>query len=83
MGLELLAAGVLAAAAPQLDDALWLPLCKASWMEFGVGQAEDAAGADAFCCLRWRMARSEIQVNVFTVDPRSGVVQFRNALKHL
>lgn len=52
-------------------------------MEFGVGQAEDAAGADALCCLRWQTARSEIRVNVLRVEPRSGVEQFRNALKHL
>lgn len=83
MGLERLAAGLLAAAAPPLDGVLWLPLSEDSWMEFGVGRAEDGARADPFCCLSWRRARSEIRVNVLTVESLLGVEQFRNALKHL
>lgn len=80
MGLELLAAGLLAAAAPPLDDVLWLS--EDSWMEFGVGW-EDGARADTFCCSSWRAARSEIRVNVLRVESLLGVEQFRNALKHL
>lgn len=80
--MELLAAGGLAAAASLWDESLQLPLHEELWMETGVGQAVDAAGVDTFCCWCWRTARSEMRVNVFTVEPRSGVEQFRNALKH-
>lgn len=53
--------------------------------ELGVGMAEDGAGSDTGCSLSWRTVRRVLvgRENVFKVEPRSGVEQLRNALKHL
>lgn len=56
-----------------------------SWMESGVGRAEEGAGADTWCSLSWRTVRIVLvgRENVFKLEPRSGVEHLRNALKHL
>lgn len=71
------------------DGAVWLGPCEDPWMELGtgvgVGMAEDGAGADTWFSLSWRTVRSVLvgRENVFKVEPRSGVEQLSNALKHL
>ena len=59
--------------------------CEDSWMELGVGMAVDGAGADTGSSLSGRTVRSVLvcRDNVFKVEPRSGMEQLTNALKHL
>lgn len=54
-------------------------------MELGEGTAEEGAGADTWRSFSRRTVRSVLVGldNVFKVEPRSGVEQLRNALKHL
>lgn len=79
-----MAAGAWAPAETRFDggEEPWLARCEDTWMELGVGVAE---GADTGRSFSWRTVRSVLvgRENVFKVEPRSGVEQLRNALKHL
>lgn len=67
------------------DIVMWLAPCEDTWMELGVGMTEQGAAVDTWCSLSWRAVRSVLvaRENVFKVEPRSGVEQLSNALKHL
>lgn len=86
MGL-LASAGVWEAVEARLDGAgdgsMWLALSEDSRTE--LGRAEEGPGADMWWHFSWRTVRSVLvgRENVFKVEPRWGVEQLRNALKHL